>query len=592
MVSPPTSGPISTEIGDEYFSELAYSNLDFVAALCELIDNSITSALKETRCTFNIDVLIFPTNSNLLQITIADDGTGIPRADIQNGVFRPAGRTRLVEQCYKGLREHGFGLKQALAWLTKETGFEFELRTAYKASRNRPVEYTKVVGPLRKDMLWGTSNKREWNEWVGLRGPNKETGTRIRFQTTLIQAKSAWKERSQIPPESVKNLRVLINFLKEQLGVTYKHFLATTKRRGFKSSIRIVWADELGSKKHSLFVRPVIIPYIPQPLKSRYRVTVNGKSLQASYTRGISDPDRVSNNLIFYLHTERAIGLDVALHGKVIETAFYPWLTVRHPSQNGLVGELFIRSDDVATILTKNKLDWESPLLIKLKERILQDDLGPRGKYTSVLYSRLIQRIPRNLRPTRSTAPLLRRFLERERILTVAPQIPTTPYRPTVSLTETQLTNHLADLMRSASVGVAGVSVKRENKPWQWLASDLDLSADLTYEDSRGFFIFEGKVGDADPRDLYQILMYWDGFAERLPPERGPRRAFLIAEHFPNRVRSLRDYLVENKTDKNRTPYDIRFRTWRGLGLRRDRLPTPASVDTVREFLAKIDTCR
>ncbi|MCK4405258.1 MAG: ATP-binding protein [Hadesarchaea archaeon] len=594
MISPPTNGPISTEIGDDYFNELAYSNLDFVAALCELIDNSITGALKEMHCIFNIDVLIFPVNSNLLQVTIADDGTGIPRTDIQDGVFRPAGRTRFAGQCYKGLREHGFGLKQALAWLTKETGFGFEIRTAYKASRRGLVEYTKVVGPLQKNMSWETSNKREWNEWVNPRGPNKETGTRIRFQTTLAQAKSAWKERFQISPESIRDMRDLIKFLKEQLGVTCRHFLATTKSKRFKSSIRILWTEGPGLKRRSLFIQPIRIPYIPQPMRSTYRFQTGGKTLQAVYIRGISDPDQVHNNSIFYKHDERSQGLDIALHGKVIESAFYPWVSTRHPAQNGLVGELLIRSDDVATILTKNKLDWESPLLIRLKSEMLLDDSEHRGKKTAGrLYSNLISRIPTSVRATnRRTPPRLKSFLERERIAIITPRRPTAPYRPIISLTETQLKDYLANFMRRVMVGVAGVSVRREHKPWQWLASDLDLSADLTYEDSRGLYIFECKLGDAEPRDLYQILMYWDGFAESLPSERDPIRAFLIAEHFPDRVRSLRNYLLENKMDKNGNPYDIRFRTWRTLGLRRDRLPTSTSEDTIRKFLATINTCR
>jgi len=71
--------------------------------------------------------------------------------------------------------------------------------------------------------------------------------------------------------------------------------------------------------------------------------------------------------------------------------------------------------------------------------------------------------------------------------------------------------------------------------------------------------IYEGKKEETHPKDVYQLLMYWDGLVyDGVPVAEG----ILIAAKHPNSVRKIVN-LKNNSKDDNGNMYKITLETWK-----------------------------
>lgn len=600
-----TSGPVSTDIGDDYFAHLVGTDLDFPSAVSELIDNSLSSSQRCWRCTFRIVVGLIQRSESDLEVNVVDDGSGISRADIQDGVFRPSGQTQNKGQCFGQLREHGFGLKHSIAWLSQNQGLDFRLSSASSTAAGT-IEYTVVDGPLRRNLVWRDGSHAEWLKHGAIPkgSPNRDTGTRVYVATKFAQAARGWHDRFEISPPSIPDLETLAAYLTETFGVLYRHFLRVRKTGGFANSIRVVWNDIPGSKSGDSPVAPVEIPYLPKPQKVAVR-TPSG-SLSAVYTRGISDPDKAAKNLLFYHHSQPNQGIDIVVRGKVVRPAAFIWPGRVNPEQNGLVGELIISGPGVKTVVTKNQVNWSDTGLALLHEMVLARDRNPSGARrgraalgAKPLYDFLLNRLDLNhfkghklSRPARSLLleidrkvglndNSLRRTLGLVPILRKRPALIT--YK--VELGETDLRNVLLKALNANSAsGVAAKEVRAWDKKFTGV---FDMPEDLTFEEpGRGLYIFECKKGETKPLDLYQLILYWDGFATARGAGKSPVRGFLVGDAFPQAVRYLVNYLSANRKDQHGQVYDVRLVMWRTLGI--DKYgPTKRINNAVRSFIRK-----
>ncbi|HEC77256.1 MAG TPA: hypothetical protein ENI33_08395 [Thermoplasmatales archaeon] len=566
---------ILTDMGERFFEELGKVMLSFPSAICELIDNSISSATDE--CKVNIDIVIkhYPSGDikeNKLDIIIVDDGMGISRYDLKYNVFGLAKKTKAEPRChkYRHLREHGFGLKTALAWLTRGTGYNFELRTGAISSRNGTIEYSKVVGPLKKGHLrLYKSTYKEWKEWCQPRGANQETGTRIRFSTLFTQAQQGWKDTIfKIEPEKIKSLESLLDFLKEHLGITYRYILQEGSTIQIRySEVKIIDNSLISSKEKKVDVKPLFIPFQGEPRIDKFSVKDSNRRLSVIYIRGIVDKAKVQNNKMFYTWNERAQGLDIVVYNKVFESAYFPWNVKRHQSHNGLAGEIRIKSGKgIPTILTKNKLQWDDPLLEELNRRIIDIDYTIEGRKSN--FSKFFH-------------DLQRRALGKEKKEEITIEI--------VPQTETEMNKLLRDILDKIAKqeGYIPHKVNLNDITWGYPRT----AADITYHDKRGFFIFECKKGNANPKDLYQLMMYWDGYVCNNFDMVHDLviRGFLVANGFSEGVKEIRDY-INNRTDERGVHYDIVLCRWSDFCLEFGRKPSIRKVEKrIRKFLEDID---
>lgn len=600
-----SSGPVSTDIGDDYFAELVGTDLDFPSAVSELVDNALSSSLRRWRCTFRIVVELKRSSETDLEVNVVDDGSGIPRTDVEDGVFRPAGRTSNHSQCFKDLREHGLGLKHSIAWLSQNRGLKFRLSTA-SPDPSGGIEYTVVEGPLRRNLTWRDGNRAEWlsHGAIPKSSPNKETGTRIWVATTFAQAARGWHDRFEVSPLEISSLERLASYLAETFGVLYRHFLRVKKSGGLANSIRVDWVDSLVSKSASIPVRPIEIPYLSASSKITLRNPTG--TLTAEYTRGISDPDKAAKNLLFYHHSQPNQGIDIVIRGKVVRPASYIWPGRVNPEQNGLVGELIIRGPGVKTVVTKNQVNWSDSGLALLHELVLARDRNPSGTRrgrvavgVKPLYDFLLSRLDLNhfkgKQLSRQCSSLLLEYDRKvglkdnglRRAVGLAPILKRRPGPITykVELGETDLRNVLLKALNANSAsGTAAKEVKAWDKKFTGI---FDLPEDLTFEEAgRNLYIFECKKGETKPLDLYQLIMYWDGFATARGPGKGPVRGFLVGDSFPGSVRYLANYLSANRRDQHGQSYDVRLVLWRSLGI--DKYgPTKRINDCVRRFIRK-----
>ncbi len=212
--------------------------------------------------TFTVDVLVALRAPETLEITVADAGEGIPRAELERGIFILGRKPSARAGPFSSLNEHGMGLKNALPWLTRTSGREFDLRTSW-APPSGPPEYRRVTGPLEvHGMGWQPSNVAEWNAWVNPRGSNKRTGTRIRFRCSKAQAFSGWEESFGIESKTM-TFEDFAGLLDEHLGATYRHPLSSTTPSGRPNSLRTTYWNSPGYGKFwkRSEIRPIPIPF-------------------------------------------------------------------------------------------------------------------------------------------------------------------------------------------------------------------------------------------------------------------------------------------------------------------------------------------
>lgn len=566
---------INTKLDPRFWEEIGHTRLDFPSAVCELVDNAISATRPDEsgRCSFNILVKLVRSkvSPSSLKIVVADDGLGIPLQAIVDKVFSLGAKSDTVGLCYPKLREHGFGLKHAIAWFVRDTPKrEFDLLTAHRPDPSGVVEYYRYTGPLQEDMELIESSRRDWASVAppmvkGKGNPN--TGTRISVETSFDTARAGWFERrTQIDPSEIPDCHVLRDYLSEELGVRYREFLGPGR------NIRISCADEclgddIGRPLTSLVPgRPV--PYLT--IRAAFQKHKIG-GVTVSYQRGISNPDKVDPPAhpspgvfrIYYGHSIRGQGIDVVLNGRVVEAPMYPWPDPPHNLNNGLVGELHI-DGDVETILTKDRLDWTaSKVLQRIKEEVLAADItGPRGGRKSLndLFRTLVHGIPKQARVNAGSD--LNDFLKNDRSIGSPAHI--WPAQSKAGLGKKQrFYVPLNEAVRASilSKGVQLALAVNVSSRDTWGVNGVPvLPADLVFDHAGQTVLIECKDRDANHDDIYQVRRYWDGLAAR---GQDVKVAILVTDRTRSEVKALADYLeAKGYVDEKARPIRIRLLTW------------------------------
>ncbi|WP_161569789.1 ATP-binding protein [Natronorubrum bangense] len=501
-----------------HFSGLAKQSMKFHNAIAELIDNSISANIKNKDYfsddnvgeSFRIQITI-TRYSDRVEVIVADSGEGMSPEMLRNDIWT-SGNTDNADGV---LNEHGFGLKNALSFLTRNQGnppFTIISRTSddYKEGH-----FGKVKGPISREMSRDIGKFRDlWNEGAeALEDP--ETGTRVHLTTSNEILQSSYRRATR--------LETISKAIREHFGVTYRHYLQKTDR----NHIIIDWEDKVTNDSGEASVKPIYPEFKTGEDENGnewYRsddIVVEGEDgnqYSAKYKRGIVDWEATwekyerdsydgiatgegdSPFRIYYQKTQATQGIDIVYNGRTLKTGLIEkvWDRPTHNQFNDFVGEIIISDEAFETVNNKVDINDNSILWLELKENLNQEEW-----YEPIKYGRTEKEAGIKQR--------LRRKLEAQ----------------------------MATENVRAEKGFDGVDV------------DLLQEFEEDYE-----YIYEVKRSNANPIDVYQCVMYWDAYSRT--DDSNLSKVILVARSIGDNAASMVDRW-NNRQDEYGDEYNIEF---------------------------------
>lgn len=501
-----------------HFSGLAKQSMKFHNAIVELIDNSISSNIKnqdyfsedDVEQSFRIQISI-TRYQDRVEVIVADSGKGMSPEMLRKDIWT-SGNTDNADGV---LNEHGFGLKNALSFLTRNQGDKPFVIISRNDSDYEEGYFGKVEGPISRNMSREIGEFRElWNKGAGaLEDP--ETGTRVHLTTSNDILQSSYRRANRL--DTIKDA------LREHLGVIYRHFLEKTDR----NHIIINWEDKVTDDQGESSVKSIYPEFKTgededgnEWYRSDEIVVENSDSDQYSvkYKRGIVDWEATwekynrdsysgiaSGNgdspfRIYYQRTQATQGVDIVYNGRTLKTGQIEkiWDRPTHNQFNDFVGELILSDEAFETVNNKIDINDNSELWLDLKEKLQSDEWYQPIKYgKKEKEAGIKQRLRRKLEAQMATEEVF------------------------------------------AEKGFNGVDV------------DLLQEFEEDYE-----YIYEVKRSKAKPIDVYQCVMYWDSYSRT--DHSNLRKVILVARDIGDNAASMINHW-NTREDEHGEQYEIEF---------------------------------
>lgn len=360
------------------------------------------------------------------------------------------------------LNEHGFGLNNALACLADGNG-AWSIYT-----RKAPGDYLKVSGPFDTHMTAETVSEIDIPKGLNLYWEEPSTVMYILVPTDVARTVQRRSSRR------LTDLATLRTLLTEHLGVTYRGYLeqnSATMDPYAKIAVSI--------GQNVQFVAPIEVPMtmaVAEPLEFE----LGGEIVRATYIHGLLDKSKCetlvqgSHARYYYQGNQTTQGIDIRLGKRVIATAQLGEIwhkedgnpLVRHNSYNDFVGELLLPELPRGVLATLNN-----------KTGIDRSDAGWETVFEAM------QAYP--------------------------------PQKNALYLNEEELRCKWAAIQRAAD---DENDVSTELTVWP-----TGTRIDVVVSNHAGKCdIYEMKARKAEPLNLYQLRMYWDGLVlAGIQPTRG-----------------------------------------------------------------------
>ncbi len=493
-----------------YWEGLGRQQMDFHQVIGELIDNSVSASDKtsdEELMPFTIEIII-QRIGNKVRIKVADEGLGMSQNDLTNNILSPGGRGDS-----KGpLNEHGFGLKNALCMLTSGNKLPFKIQSRDSTAVDEGNYYI-VNGPFSFQMEVELDNPDNWN--VNLTRAVSPRGTRIYAETTFEFLNTLYKR--------ARTLDSIIERLGEHLGVMYRGYLSIPLNK-----IWLRWQDLGNDIENPNNAAPwreekvikIEIPYDFNGFQEReIPIDIDGVTSIVKYREGLLDRGAVedaSNGWVYPLkiyyrgniHTQ---GIDIMVRERIVKTGQLTEIWTdreRHNTQNYFIGEIEL-DEQFRTVNNKTAIDPHNLYWKELMNQFNQQSSG--------------------YNPTRRTGR-----------------------QP-----EKDIKDKLKVILNAAPDSEAHL----EYPIW----SGSGLSIDIYHKFLNGTLdIYEVKTDTAEPIDVYQVLMYWDGIVK--DENKSPRLGRLVAKNAPESVINMIDDL-NSRQDSLGNNYKIEFKTIESFGI-------------------------
>nr|EEK69101.1 hypothetical protein bcere0006_8290 [Bacillus wiedmannii] len=410
------------------------------------------------------------------------------------------------------LNEHGFGLKNALATLSGGNG-EFQIWTY---SVDEETTHT-IKGPFKKEML--IISDVSFPELEFLPG-RYSTIIKVKVPLTFIQTVQGRGARAS-------DLSTLRTWLIEHLGVIYRGYLEIEDETGEPSGNIYVSIGE--DRKRVPAVR---VPMANSSIQ-RIDIELRGQTYTLEYTYGTLDEERV-NRLVagnkakyYYQKNQTTQGIDIR------------------------VGKRVIATKQLENIWRKKKGEEEEPI-------------SRHNRYNEFVGELLIPNLPRGVLTTiNNKTDFNLDDADWERIFQKLNE-----YRPIEDIkdvTEKDLVKKWMGMIKATN---PNDKVTDEFHVWP-----TGTRIDIYRETSNGeVYIYEMKVGDGSPIDLYQLKMYWDGLVLSGVQ---PSEAVLLVENYSSNLEEMANQMIEHLTppllvkgNKPSDPYNFKIEKHKDKGLR------------------------
>jgi hypothetical protein len=326
------------------FKGLANQNMLFHECICELVDNSIAS--KKDAEPFKVDIIFSKIeNSPNYYVYIVDNSKGMTY-----DTFRLAMQPGQSATLDSRLNEHGFGLKHALATLTKNTGYWKIWAKDFNTGKISSVKY-----PFQRYM-----KIEDDDTFPNLPYPINSISTIVQAEVNLEYIQSV-QGRGQ-PAQDLFKLRA---WLLEHLGIIYRGYLTPDQMNNWEIEGTIIVSIDTDKAK----VIPIEIP-MEGTKRNEIVVELSGKNYTLLYITGLIDEKKRNsyfNNVGLkanYLQGTLTQGIDIRLGKRVIATKVLKniWGLAPHPKFNEFVAELIIPElprNVLRTVNNKTDIDFD-----------------------------------------------------------------------------------------------------------------------------------------------------------------------------------------------------------------------------------------
>ena len=431
----------------------------------ELVDNSISDFRAHPHAA----------NPHLIRITLKEDGGGAATlrvedsgggiADIENALRIAGDANRQTP-----LNEHGQGLDQVFAYISKKGSWSLATRTADNCRNN---EYLVVRAPYNQ--LDGTMQAEVLPGWAG---ELSSTGTLTELSFPLQLLATLDPGCSDNP--SFKRLAML---LAENLRFTYSQVIAKNE-----AMLELVTVPASGQPKRSV-LKPMEPVWKAAPTEIKPTpIDLGGGPVTVSGQFGGTLPN--ADCLTHYQANLATSGVILSINGRVVTTMKFTeiWRRANHPSLNDFVLRLDIHSDDLAalpeTTAEKNGLRVGDPRLSAL-----------------LRYIRSVVPLPQQLRAKREHL-LLDRL---EALLQKNPNCMGTEREQPVS--DTLAPRERADLIETDFIGGISIWEGKAGKSRAVEAYQLRMYIDLKVHD--GVSVLKGVLIAAEhPDEVRQLVAF------------------------------------------------------------------------------------
>ena len=486
--------------------------MPFQNVIGELIDNSYAASVGTGNlCTVNI-ILEQKPDSSLIDLYLYDNSCGMDADELESALDLgnpPTSSSRL--------NEHGFGMKNALATLTNAE-HDWTIWTKKKGTS----DIISVSGPYDGEMTIKLHSKF----------PERFEGNDI---STLTYAQVPLFVMQSVQGKGRKsgNLDTLKIWLIEHLSVMYRGLLKyNPDLRG--APLNITLTTIANGSESNYVIQEAEIDYSEQYVKD-ITVELNGNMVKCKYIYGRLPKERMPDSVTirgpggakkipyqyYYQKNQHTQGIDVSINGRVIANFCLEniWTNeVRHNRFNRFVGELIIPELPRGVLTTVNN-----------KSAFNDNDESWRALFDEI----------KKFKPLDDG---------------------------TTSESEAELRKKWAKKLNDTNPEDV---VDQEHYVWE-TGTRIDV---YRRDKAEEVTIYELKIGKAEPINVYQLLMYWDGLV--LKGEQ-PYKGILLVKECSDVIKTMIKTVNEKLTPPkinidgklvDSKPYNITVQTHADVGL-------------------------
>ena len=404
------------------------------------------------------------------------------------------------------LNEHGFGFKHALASANPmNNDWVIETCTIEDAKKNvyKRIKAPYTIGAQEVEEISGV--------WTGDVG---KTGTIVKF--------SCSKEMFRTIKRGLRgnfSFSSIIEILAENLGFIYCGVL---KDQGVTISILVEEDDP--SIPIPINVKPIEPMWncFCGPRRGTETYDLGAGDVQIDYTFGrMKDHDTTKK---YYKRNMTSSGVEIRINGRVLAYNMFKeiWQKENHPSYNQFLSIIDIKSDD-ASRLPKTKTS--------------KNGLRKGDEILEALFDWISKKMPADSIPKNND-------LEPED-------------RDELDMFE--------ELEKAKKIHWKKATITREQMAYDSLGERIRM--DLCITEGQDVYIYEGKKDKSKLLDVYQLLMYWDGYIFDHPDtNKSVTEAILIASEHPESVKNIIP-VINERLDSKGNKYNLILRTWKEEGV-------------------------